>query len=239
VITAGATAGSATLTATISKGTVTDTKTFAVTVKPVNVAPTIATIVNANVAYDTLMTAVTASGSDANSGDTLRYVAMHLPTGITIDSSTGIISGKSTLTGDHNATIAVFDDANLSASTPFNITIGANPNNPSLVYTNYVWGVGGADNNQTISIAGTSYTVAPYSSTINKTSAEASTSGFVSVFNGVVNGTAFANIKPAADYANTNIMIKVFDATGNVVGYSTEMDVGGTGSTKLDVNITF
>ena len=230
-----------TITATDSvSSAVSSTDTIIVTVQE-NTTPTFSSVSNQTLTVDTAMTSINFSTLFTDTGDTLTY-AMNsacatLPTGLSFTS--GILSGTPTVAGSSATGCIVTATDSLSqtaSSNEFNVSVVTDP---TAGYTHYVWGVGGADNNKTVTITGTDYTVAPYSSSIDKNSSSASTSGFVSVFNGVVNNVAFTDIKPSADYASTNIMLKVVDASGNVVGYSTAMDVGTTGSVKSDVNITF
>ena len=52
-----------------------------------------------------------ANASDANPGDTLTYSATNLPDGITINSSTGVVSGtlSATSAGSHAVVLTVSD----------------------------------------------------------------------------------------------------------------------------------
>ena len=61
--------------------------------------------------------ALTITASDAN-GDPLNYSASGLPTGLAINSSTGVVSGAPSATGNHTVTVTV-DDGEDSASTSF------------------------------------------------------------------------------------------------------------------------
>jgi len=54
------------------------------------------------------------SASDLNTTDTLRYTASGLPTGLSINASTGIISGTATTSGAYNTKVTVSDDAGSS-----------------------------------------------------------------------------------------------------------------------------
>jgi serine protease len=61
--------------------------------------------------------------SDSASGQTLTYSATGLPTGLSISSSTGLISGTPTATGTYNVTVTAKDSTNASGSASFTWTI--------------------------------------------------------------------------------------------------------------------
>ena len=67
------------------------------------------------------ITTINVSASDAD-GDTLTYSATGLPTGLSIDSSTGAISGTPTTAGTYSVTVSVSDGTD-SASTSFTYTV--------------------------------------------------------------------------------------------------------------------
>ena len=95
--------------------------TFAITINaptpPANTVPTVATISDISVDENVAMPAVSVDAVDAE-GDSLSYSATGLPSGVSIDSTTGIISGTPTTAGLYNVTVTV-DDGNLSASKSF------------------------------------------------------------------------------------------------------------------------
>ncbi|MBO0839949.1 MAG: putative Ig domain-containing protein [Sciscionella sp.] len=62
--------------------------------------------------------------SDSASGQTLTYSASGLPTGLSINSSTGLISGTPSANGTFNVTVTVKDSTGASGSTSFTWTIG-------------------------------------------------------------------------------------------------------------------
>jgi len=61
--------------------------------------------------------------SDSASGQTLTYSAAGLPTGLSISSSSGLISGKPTAAGPFSVTVTVTDTTSASGNTPFSWTI--------------------------------------------------------------------------------------------------------------------
>ncbi len=61
--------------------------------------------------------------SDSASGQTLTYSATGLPAGLSINSSTGLISGTPTATGTSNATVTAKDSTGASGSTSFSWTV--------------------------------------------------------------------------------------------------------------------
>jgi len=68
-------------------------------------------------------TSLQISASDSASGQTLTYSATGLPTGLSINSSTGLISGTPTATGTYNVTVTAKDTTNATGSTSFTWTI--------------------------------------------------------------------------------------------------------------------
>ena len=68
---------------------------------------------------------VTATATDANSGDTLTYSASSLPTGLSINSSTGAITGTPSAAGSYSMTVTV-SDGTATDSESFTWTITAN-----------------------------------------------------------------------------------------------------------------
>jgi hypothetical protein len=61
--------------------------------------------------------------SDSASGQTLTYSATGLPTGLSIASDTGLISGTPTTAGTYSTTVTVGDAAGASGSTSFTWTV--------------------------------------------------------------------------------------------------------------------
>ena len=113
------------VTITVSDGTDTDTDTFTWTVTNVNAAPVFSTdLTDRTDAEGVTPTGLDANASDAD-GDTLTYSATGLPGGISIDPSSGVISGtlSSTSSGVHNVTILTVSDGTASATDTFTWTV--------------------------------------------------------------------------------------------------------------------
>ena len=73
---------------------------------------------------------LTISASDPD-GDTLTYSASGLPTGLSINSSTGVIAGTVTAVGSYNATVTVNDGNGGSDSASFTWSVNAPANSPA------------------------------------------------------------------------------------------------------------
>ncbi|MEW1955667.1 putative Ig domain-containing protein [Terrabacter sp. NPDC080008] len=63
--------------------------------------------------------------TDSASGQSLTYSASSLPTGLSINSSTGLVSGTPSAAGTFSVTVSAKDTTNASGSTTFTWTIGA------------------------------------------------------------------------------------------------------------------
>ncbi len=73
------------------------------------------------------------SGSD-NDGDSLSYMANGLPAGLSINNTTGVISGtiNASSVGDNNVTVTI-DDGQLNDSASFTWLVTASPNSPPTI----------------------------------------------------------------------------------------------------------
>ncbi len=86
--------------------------------------------------------------TDVDNGDTLTYSASGLPTGVTINATTGAISGTATAGGTYMVTITATDTSNASASGSFNLVV-ANPVVTSLVSNDATTGTIGSNDTLT------------------------------------------------------------------------------------------
>jgi hypothetical protein len=102
--------GSATFTWTVGSGT---TNTVTVT-NPGSQTGTVGTAVSLQIA-----------ASDSASGQTLTYSATGLPAGLSIGSSTGLISGTPTTANTYNVTVTATDTTGATGSAAFTWTIGS------------------------------------------------------------------------------------------------------------------
>jgi hypothetical protein len=101
------TAGSYTVTATVTDGALSSQQVFSWLIRQANVAPTVtAPATQTSTAGDTILLQVHAN--DAN-GDTLTFAASGLPQGLQISSATGWISGTTSTAGTHTVGVMVSD----------------------------------------------------------------------------------------------------------------------------------
>jgi len=94
--------------------------------------------------------------SDSAAGQTLSYSAAGLPTGLSINSSTGLISGTPTAGGTSTVTVTVRDATGASGSTTFTWNIAAPAGACAVSYTTQSQWAGGFVASVTISNPGTS-----------------------------------------------------------------------------------
>ncbi len=101
---------------------------------------------------------VQVQASDSASGQTLTYSASGLPAGLSISSSTGLISGTPTTAGTSSVTVTATDTTGASGSASFTWTISSSGTSSSckVVYTNNSQWPGGWTSQVVITNTGTS-----------------------------------------------------------------------------------
>lgn len=119
------TAGTYTVTARVSDGPLSATRTFTWTVNAPNQAPTLDRP-NSQTSVRNTSVSLTLVGRDPE-GAALTYSASNLPPGLSIAAATGIISGTPTTVGTYSV-VARVSDGSLSASRSFTWRITAPPN---------------------------------------------------------------------------------------------------------------
>jgi len=119
-------------------GLLEDTQTVSISVNDMNEAPTAtASISNATVDEDAALTAIDASAAftDVDAGETLSYsLDSDSAEVLTIDSSTGIITGTPTndAVGTHTVTVTATDASGLTATTSFTLTTNNTNDAPTV-----------------------------------------------------------------------------------------------------------
>jgi hypothetical protein len=96
----------------------------------VNAPPTLAAVANQS-SVTGLATTLQLVGSDPN-GDPLTYSATSLPPGLSVGSSSGLISGTPTVVGTYNVAVSV-SDGTQSASRTFTWTVTGNTSGPGTL----------------------------------------------------------------------------------------------------------
>ncbi len=124
-----ASAGSYTVTVSVSDGTASAEQTFAWTVTNVNQPPTLTDVPDRTDPENTVV-AIALAGADLDAGTILTYSASPLPAGITLNAATGLISGTLTYAsaGSYTVTVSV-SDGTASAEQTFAWTV-TNVNQP-------------------------------------------------------------------------------------------------------------
>jgi hypothetical protein len=109
------TAGSYTVTVTVSDGSLTASQTFAWTIRTANLPPA---LTNPGSQTSTVgqVTTLQLHASDPN-GDVLTYVAAGLPVGLQLAPDTGVIAGTPSIAGNFNVTVTVSDGSLFTSQT--------------------------------------------------------------------------------------------------------------------------
>jgi hypothetical protein len=130
VISGNVTPGSSTITVTVSDGPAQASTTFTLTVTASNSGPTLAAPGNqTNDTDDAVALQLSASDPD---GDPLTFSATGLPPGLTLNTSSGLISGTPTTPGTYSVTATV-NDGTTSTSRTFSWSISTVPTSSGLV----------------------------------------------------------------------------------------------------------
>jgi O-glycosyl hydrolase len=96
------------------------------------------------------------TATDSASGQTLRYTAAGLPTGLSINSSTGLVSGTPTAGGTFTVTVTATDGTGATGSTTFTWTVSGPAGACTVSYSTVSQWSGGFVASVTISNGGTS-----------------------------------------------------------------------------------
>ena len=128
----------ATLTATITKGSgdtlATATKSFPVSIAATNVAPVLTAISDMSIDYNGSLD-FSLSATDANTGDSLTYTMTGFDQAHIDSNENKIVGSEIIATGTHTISVTVTDAGGLSDTKEFSLTVGANPNDPFATAT--------------------------------------------------------------------------------------------------------
>ncbi|HXC85406.1 MAG TPA: putative Ig domain-containing protein, partial [Trebonia sp.] len=154
------TAGTSSVTVTATDGTgASGSASFSWTISSSGTTNTV-TVTNPGSQSGTVGTAASlqVQASDSASGQTLTYSASGLPAGLSINSSTGLISGTPTTAGTSSVTVTATDTTGASGSASFTWTISSSGTSSSckVVYTNNSQWPGGWTSQVVITNTGTS-----------------------------------------------------------------------------------
>jgi O-glycosyl hydrolase len=156
------TAGTSSVTVTATDGTgASGSATFSWVISSNSTTNTV-TVTNPGSQSGTVGTAASLQiqASDSASGQTLTYSASGLPAGLSISSSTGLISGTPTTAGTSSVTVTATDTTGASGSASFTWTIGSSggggTSSCKVVYTNNSQWPGGWTSQVVITNTGTS-----------------------------------------------------------------------------------
>ena len=124
----------------------TDTATATVTINGVNDAPILEQLIDDQIiaTNDPLSFDTSVYFSDADANDTLTYSASNLPSGFSIDTNTGIITGSSNTAGITPVTVTADDGNGGTITDTFELIVANNKGtpNPDVIFMNMVNGSG-------------------------------------------------------------------------------------------------
>ncbi len=137
-------AGSYTTTVTVGDGSGASSVNFTWTIGSGGGGNTV-TVTNPGSQTGTVGTAVSLQihASDSAAGQTLTYSAAGLPAGLSISSSTGLISGTPTATGNSSVTVTVTDGTGAKGTASFTWTISSSSGGCHVTYTTQSQWTGG------------------------------------------------------------------------------------------------
>jgi Glycosyl hydrolase family 48/Cellulose binding domain/Putative Ig domain len=130
-------AGSYTTTVTVNDGSGASSVNFDWTISASGTSNTV-TVTNPGSQTGTVGTAASLQikATDSASGQTLTYTAAGLPAGLSISSSTGLISGTPTTAGSSSVTVTVTDTTGAKGMAAFTWTISASSSGNTVTVTN-------------------------------------------------------------------------------------------------------
>ncbi len=202
------------------------------------------------------ITPVTVAASDSSSGATLSYGAVGLPAGLSIDHSSGTISGTPTTACSCSVTVTATDNADFSGSASFTWTVTntvsvTNPGNQTGRVGSHITPVsvpatdssstatltygatglpsGLSINTSTGVVTGTLTTSGAYSVTVTATD----NAGFAdsASFTWTVVGPVITGVKPSSGGARTKVKI-----SGTGLAGATSVKFGSVAATSFSVN---
>jgi hypothetical protein len=110
-------------------------QSFDINVANVNDAPTLNSIASPQSAVAGTAFSLTAVGSDIDAGDTLTYSLSGHPAWLSINPSTGVLSGTPTSIGSFSVIVTVTDTTGASASQAFTLNVNAAPVSSTIYFS--------------------------------------------------------------------------------------------------------
>ncbi|MEK8049629.1 Ig-like domain-containing protein [Ideonella sp. DXS22W] len=229
--------GSDTIHYTVSDGQGgTASATVAVTVTPVNDAPTAQPIADRSNSTGTAVSFNAAADFADADGDTLSYSATGLPPGLSLDAATGQISGTASTPGSYAVTVSASDGHGGTVSQGFTWTIVAAPNNtPNTVGS---LPTATASDGQAVTITTATGFADPDGDPLSYTAtglpAGLSIDAATGVISGTVDGGASADV-PGGVYT---VLVSASDGRGGSVSQAFTLTVGNVGPTAANDSAT-